>query len=319
MTHGGAHPADGADAARGERTLTVIVLNWNGLADTRAVLPTLARCRMPAGFRLQVMVVDNGSTDGSAEAIPREFPWVEWLPLERNLRFAGGNNHGLRRALTRGDDAIMLLNNDTEADPGLLEHLLLALEQNPNAGAAAPLIYFAAPSRSIWYAGGRCEPAFGHASHRGLRARDQGQYRAIERTGYLSGCALLAWRATWEKVGVLDERYHIYAEDCDWCLRARALGLGLLFVPTARLWHKVSASSGAQSPWKIYQRLRANLTMFARHARGLGRVTWLPAFVLQQLALMAVLSVRGHGRAALAVPRALFDAARGVSPEAVRL
>jgi GT2 family glycosyltransferase len=301
------------------KTLTVIVLNWNGLADTRALLPTLERCRSIEGWQVRVMVVDNGSTDGSVEAIPREFPNVDFLPLGENRRFAGGNNQGLRRSLARGDDAIMLLNNDTKADPGMIEHLLLALEQDPAAGAAAPLIYFAAPTRRIWYAGGRCIPALGHASHRGLRALDEGHYRAVEPTGYLTGCCLLARREVWEKVGLLDETYFIYAEDCDWCLRARHAGYGLRFVPTARLWHQVSASSGASSPWKIYQRLRANLTMFARHARGIGRLTWLPAFAAQQVVLALWLVVRGHGAAALAVPRAFADAARGVPAGQVRL
>ncbi len=300
------------------KSLTVIVLNWNGLADTRALLPTLARSRMPDGWRLRVMVVDNGSTDGSVAAIAAEFPDVELVPLPSNLRFAGGNNEGLRRAIGRGDDAIMLLNNDTEADPGMLEHLILALEQEPDFGAVAPLIYFGAPSQRIWYAGGRCIPALGHASHRGLRALDDGRYRSAEETGYLTGCALLAWRAVWERAGLLDERYFIYAEDCDWCLRARAAGVRLLFVPTARLWHKVSASSGAQSPWKIYQRLRANLTMFARHARGPARLTWLPAFAAQQVVLAVWLAARGQLAAALAVPRAFLDAARGVDPAGVR-
>ena len=300
------------------KTCTVIVLNWNGLADTRALLPTLERSRMPAGWRLRVLVVDNGSSDGSIGAIAREFPEVELLALAENRRFAGGNNQGLRRAPDRGDDAVMLLNNDTEADPGMLEHLILALEQDPGAGAAGPLTYFAAPSRRIWYAGGRCVPGLGHASHRGLRQLDHGQYRAVERTGYLSGCALLAWASVWERVGLLDERYYIYAEDCDWCLRARAAGYALLFVPTARLWHKVSASSGAASPWKIYQRLRANAALFARHARGIGRATWLPSFVVQQAALAAWLAARGRMGAAAAVPRALLDAARGAPAERAR-
>ncbi len=320
MSGSGVSPgADPGAGGPGVRTLTVIVLNWNGLADTRVLLPTLARSRMPPAWRLRVMVVDNGSTDGSQAALAREFPDVELVENGSNLRFAGGNNAGLRRALGRGDDAIMLLNNDTAADPAMLEHLILALEQDPAAGAAAPLTYFAAPSQRIWYGGGRCIPWLGHASHRGVRALDHGQYRAVEPTGYLSGCALLAPRAVWERVGLLDERYYIYAEDCDWCLRARAAGYLLLFVPTARLWHKVSAASGAASPWKIYQRLRANLTMFARHARGIGRVTWLPAFVVQQLVLAAWLLARGRAAAAAAVPRAFADAARGVDPGRVRL
>jgi GT2 family glycosyltransferase len=299
------------------KRLTVVVLNWNGVEDTVALLRTLERCRLPAGWSASVMVVDNGSTDGSAARIAAEFPQVELLALPENLRFAGGNNRGLERALAAGADAVMLLNNDTEADPGLLERLLLALEQHPEAGAAAPLIYFAAPSQRIWYAGGRCEPALGLAAHRGLRALDRGQYRSIERTGYLTGCCLIARREAWEKVGLLDERYYIYAEDADWSLRARRLGLTLLFVPTARLWHKVSAKAGQQSAWKIYQRLRANLTLFARNARGLARISWAPAFALQQIALAAWLAVSGRAGAALAVPRALWDAMLGRDPARV--
>jgi GT2 family glycosyltransferase len=293
------------------KTLAVIVLNWNGLADTRALLRTLEHCPAPAGWQVRLMVVDNGSSDGSAAALAREFPAIEVLALPENRRFAGGNNEGLRRALAAGADACMLLNNDTEADPQLLERLVLALEQDPQAGAAAPLIFFAKPLQSIWYAGGRCVVPLGLAAHRGLREDYTGQYRSIEETGYLTGCCLIATRAAWERVGLLDEGYFIYAEDADWSLRARAAGFRLLFVPTARLWHKVSASTGAASPWKIYQRLRANLTLFGRHARGLGRVTWLPAFAAQQIALMVWLLARGQSAAAAAVPRALWDAARG--------
>jgi GT2 family glycosyltransferase len=293
------------------KRLSIVVLNWNGLEDTRALLPTLARCRMPDDWALHVIVVDNGSTDGSVDTLRAEFPNVELIPLGENRRFAGGNNAGIERALTDGADAIMLLNNDTEADPGLCERLLLALEQDPAAGAAAPLIYYRAPSRLIWYAGGRLWPWLGFAAHRGLRDRDDGQYRAVESTGYLTGCCLIAPRAVWEKIGLLDERYFIYAEDADWCLRAREAGYRLLFVPTARLWHKVSAASGNQSPWKIYQRLRANWMMFASHARGLGRVTWAPAFLAQQLVLALWLVTTGRAKTAAAIPRALADAIAG--------
>jgi hypothetical protein len=293
------------------KTLAVVVLNWNGLEDTRALLPTLACCRAPEGWRVRVLVVDNGSSDGSAAALGREFPDVGLLALPENRRFAGGCNAGLERALAEGADAVMLLNNDTEADPGLCAELLLALERDPRAGAAAPLIHFQRPAGVIWYAGGRCTPALGLAAHRGLRRPDRGQYRAVEPTGYLTGCCLLATRAAWERVGPLDERYFIYAEDADWCLRARAAGFRLLFVPAARLSHKVSASSGAASPWKIYQRLRANLALFSRHARGVGRLTWLPCFVVQQKVLWLWLLARGQGAAAAAVPRAFWDALRG--------
>ncbi len=300
------------------RALWIVVLNWNGLADTRALLPTLERCRVPEGWSVTTLVVDNGSTDGSAEALAREFPRVELLALPENRRFAGGNNAGLARALERGADAVMLLNNDTEADPALLDRLLLALDQHPDAGAVAPLIYFAAPTLDIWYAGGVCTPAIGYSAHRGIRTRDAGQFRAVEETGYLTGCCLLATRAAWERVGPLDERYFIYAEDADWSLRARAAGYRLRFVPTARLWHKVSASAGANSPWKIYQRLRANWTLWSSHAHGVARATWLPCFLAQQAALAAWLVARGHAAAAAAIPRAIGDALAGRNPAEVK-
>ena len=183
----------------------------------------------------------------------------------------------------------------------------------------------APPSDRIWYGGGRCRPWLAHSSHRGLRERDRGQYRSIEDTGYLTGCCLLATAEAWRKVGLLDERYFIYAEDADWSLRARAAGFRLLFVPTARLWHRVSASSAnatgghSMSAWKVYQRLRANVTLWARHAHGLARLTWLPALLAQQAAYAVYLLARGQAAAALAVPRALADAAAKRDPAGVRL
>jgi GT2 family glycosyltransferase len=269
--------------------------------------------------------VDNASSDGSPARVREAFPDVELLALAENRRFAGGNNAGITRALAAGADAVMLLNNDVVADPKLIEKLLAALAEQPAAGAVAPLIYFAPPSDRIWYGGGRCQPWLAHSSHRGIRERDHGQYRSIEDTGYLTGCCLLATAEAWKTVGLLDERYFIYAEDADWCLRARAAGYRLLFVPTARLWHRVSASSGGATPggsmnaWKVYQRLRANVTLWARNTRGLARLTWLPALLAQQLAYALVLLARGHAAAALAVPRALLDAAAKRDPAGVRL
>lgn len=302
------------------KTLAVIVLGWNGLSLTRVTLDSLARCRVPQAWRVHVIVVDNASSDGSAVAIAAEYPWAELIALPENRRFAGGNNAGLDRALDLGADAVMLLNNDVQAEAGLFEHLLAALEADPQAGAAAPLIYHAAPSDVIWYAGGRCVPALAHASHRGIRTRDRGQYRAVEETGYLTGCCLLATSAAWRAVGRLDERYFIYAEDADWSLRARRVGFRLLFVPAARLWHQVSASSGgAVNAWKIYQRLRANVRLFQGNATGVARLTWWPAFLAQQAALWTSLVLRGNFAAAAAIPRALSDAWAGKSPAEVKL
>lgn len=295
------------------KRLAVILLNWNGRQDTLAALDALARCRMPSGWSRWTIVVDNGSTDGSATAFAARAD-LELIALRDNLRFAGGNNVGLRHALAGGADAVALLNNDTEADAGLFERLLLALDQDPAAGVAGPLIYYAPPSDRIWYAGGICRPGLGWTQHRGIGRRDHGQYRAVEPTGYVTGCCLLARRQVWERVGPLDEAYYIYSEDADWCLRARAAGYRLLFVPTARVWHKVSSSTSVASPWRIYHKVRAGLTLYRRHARGVGRLAWLPLSLAWNLGVAARLLLQGHAAAAAAVPRALVDAARGVAP-----
>ena len=207
----------------------------------------------------------------------------------------------------------MLLNNDTEADPGLFERLLLALEQEPGAGAvgAAHLLRGAHRAASGTPAA-TLAPALGYAAHRGLRTLDQGQYRVVEATGYLTGCCLLATREVWERVGLLDERYFIYAEDADWCAARARGGLRLLFVPTARLWHKVSAlERRRRARGRSTSACAPTCTLFATHARGLARFTWLPAFLAQQAVLAAWLLARGQGGAAAAVPtRAVGRAAR---------
>ena len=219
------------------------------------------------------MVVDNGSSDGSVGSVAREFPDVELRAARREPPLRRRQQRGPPpRARATATTRSCCSTTTPRPTPDCFEHLLLALEQDPAAGAAAPLIYFARAEPAIWYAGGRCIPALG--LHRRIADCAQLDRRPVpapsRTTGYLTGCCLLARREAWERVGLLDERYFIYAEDADWCLRARAAGVRLLFVPTARLWHKVSASAGAASPWKIYQRLRANLRLFARHARGIG-------------------------------------------------
>ena len=229
------------------RTLAVVVLNWNGArGHARAAAHAGALPRARGLARCDVLVVDNGSSDGSAAAIGARVP--------RRRGAGAAREPALRRAATTpgssarsraGADAVMLLNNDTEAEPGLLERLLLALEQDPRAGAAAPLIYFAAPRRRDLVRGRPLRRRrSGSRRTAGCGSATAGSTARSSRPATSPAAACSRTREAWERVGLLDERYFIYAEDADWCLRARAAGFRLLFVPTARLWHKVSASSG---------------------------------------------------------------------------
>jgi GT2 family glycosyltransferase len=242
----------------------VIVLNWNGRTDTLECLASLGRASHPS---MRVLVVDNGSTDGSQDAIRHEYPGVTLVETGTNLRFAGGNNAGIRAALAQGAEQIMLLNNDTTVDPHFLEAMTGTLQSSPATGIVAPKILYAGDPARLWYAGGEISFWTGTMRHRGIREPDDGRFDVACETGYATGCCFLARRSTVEKVGGLDESYFIYAEDADWCMRARRAGFRIVYEPRARIWHKVSVSAGGHlSSFKIRHKFVSNLRFFSRYS-----------------------------------------------------
>jgi GT2 family glycosyltransferase len=273
--------------------------------------------RVPEGVEWTRLVVDNGSSDGSLDALPARFPEVRFLATGENLRWAGGNNRGLALAAKEGADAMWLLNNDTLVEPEALAHLVDAVRARPDGGLFGPTI-LSWDGTHVWSAGGSWCPWLGWAWHRGLGRAWHGaaESAAPASVGYLTGAALLVTRRCLERVGPLDEGYYLYGEDADWCVRARAAGFACLHVPRALVRHRVSGSSGAASPFKAYHRTRANLRMADRHARGAQRLTWPPAFALLLFAQSAAWWLRGGGPAAFAAAwRAWLDHGAGRAPE----
>jgi hypothetical protein len=297
------------------KQVAVVVLNWNGKRDTARCLESLARLTAPPLAELRVLVVDNGSTDGSLAELGARFPWARFLATGENLRFAGGNNRGIRAALADGADFVVVLNNDTEADPDLVCRLAAEAEESPRAGLCGPLILDAAGR--VWFAGGSVLTGLGWTWHRGLGGPDPGRGGEARDVGYLTGCCLGVRREVFERIGLLDEGYYLYAEDVDFCLRARAAGYACRYVPQARLTHFVSSSSGgAVNPFKAYQRTRAGLRLFARQARGWRRLTWPAGFAALTAAQAVAWMLRGRADAAAAAARAFADALAGRDPGA---
>jgi hypothetical protein len=245
-------------------SVDIIVLNWNGKQDTLECLSSLHAVEYP---RCRVIVVDNGSTDDSVAAIRSGFPEAVIVETGTNLLFAGGNNAGIRKSLADGTDIIMLLNNDTAVDPGFVGALVRRLQSDRTVGVVGPkILYFAAP-KIIWYAGGEISLWTGTMKHRGIRAADDGTFDAPGVTDYATGCCLCATRGAWEKVGLLDESYAMYAEDADWCTRARKAGFGTGYEPAAKVYHKVSVSAGGHtSLFKLRRKFISNLRFFFQHA-----------------------------------------------------
>jgi GT2 family glycosyltransferase len=236
--------------------VAIIVLNWNGLNDTLDCLESLACLDYP---NYEIVVVDNGSTDGSVEAMRRHFPNVTLIENDENLGYAEGNNRGVEYALRTGADYIFVLNNDTILSQDILTRLVVVADANPRVGAVGPKIYYYAQPRRIWFAGGIIDWQRGVTVNLGAGEEDIGQFEQVKSVDFLAGCALLTKRETWKNVGSFDSRFFMYWEETDWCTRARRAGYDLLLVPQAKMWHKVSLANQTSSPRILYYMTRNRL------------------------------------------------------------
>jgi GT2 family glycosyltransferase len=230
----------------------IITLSWNRREDTLAFLRS---CRGLAYPRYRTLLADNGSTDGTMAAVAAAFPEVELL--------ANGANAGIRRALAAGADYVFLANNDTVLEPPLLS-LLVAAARTHDADLAAPAIYYFDRPDRLWWLGGRLRPALLEISP--YAAPPYGDRPFV--ADFVTGCGTLISRRCLERVGLFDERFFMYYEDSDYCLRALRGGLRTVVEPRAAMYHKVAVSSGgSDSPNERYQMARSSVQYFRKHAR----------------------------------------------------
>jgi GT2 family glycosyltransferase len=292
--------------------VAIVVLNWNGLADTLACLESLSRLRY-ANHR--VIVVDNGSTDGSLAALRRtaSSSQVEVLDAGRNLGYAGGNNLGIRRALESGADFVLVLNNDTIVDPALLDELLGAADRHPAAGCFAPWILYLSDRELIWFT--RSEWSSGKdaftAPGKGRLASELSTEPTD--TEYVCGAALFFRVEVAREIGLFDERFFLVYEDADWGFRARRAGFGCVTVPAARVWHKIGTSFGSEaSPLRTYFSVR-NKLLWAE--KNLSRSEWRHVLAVAVNRLFPVFRLDRQG---MPLARALSWALAAYRREALR-
>lgn len=237
-----------------------IVLNWNGLADTRECLNSLRKVDYAAN---RVIVVDNGSDADEAGALQEEFGgFVEVIRNASNLGFAGGMNVGIRRAQEAGALYVLLLNNDVTVEPGFLAAMVAAAGRHPDVAAASPKAYFRDRPDVIYSTGGRVNLWTGTARQIGRGETDHGQLESGGVRDYADGLCMLIPTTAIERVGLLDEDYFTYWEETDWCLRARKTGLRCYYVPDAKVWHRAERSLSSTDDFHYhYQR---NALLFVR-------------------------------------------------------
>jgi GT2 family glycosyltransferase len=259
--------------------VSVIIPNYNGLRLLQVCLGALEAQSYPASCT-EILLVDDASTDGSVGYVREHYPRVQVVVLERNRGLAAACNTGA--AVARGD-LLVMLNNDTEAEPGWLAALAAAATQHPRAGAVARkmLLY---DRRDTLHNAGDAMGADGIPRNRGVWQRDEGQYdREIEVFGGCGG-GVAYRREAWQAAGGFDERLFMYLEDVDLAWRLRLLGWGAVFAPEARLYHHLSATGGGalasyytgrNTIWVIAKDMPAPLIRrhLGRILRGQWRVT----------------------------------------------
>ena len=286
--------------------VAVVILNWNGYEHTRECLRSLEQISYA---NHEVIVVDNGSTDGSAERLQDGFPWCRFVRNRRNLGFAAGCNTGIRYALRRKAEHVLLLNNDAVLTRDALEPAVQAMERDSSIGLIGGKIYYKNRPRVFWYAGGTVNLLLGRAVVRGEGESDRGQYDEACEVGFVTGAMMLISRRVLETVGMLEEAYFFSTEEYDYSLSVRRAGYKLLYVPEFVSHHATWGShKGLADPKIWYCVFRCRLIFQSRfHSKAYLRL-WTLVFAAYYLTL-APLRHLHRGRAALRGCRVALKAA----------
>ena len=217
--------------------ISIIIPHWNAARHLPTCLDSLRSQTYP---RVETIVADNGSTDGSLELLARDYGWVRVLPLGENRGFAGACNAGMRVAQ---GEFIVLLNNDTEADPHWLEEVVAAFERHPEAGlVASKMLLF--DQRDTFHTAGDFYRVDGVPGNRGVWQKDEGQYDREEQVFSACGGSAAYRKTMLERVGLLDEDFFYSCEDVDLAWRAQLAGYRCVYAPRAVVYHKLSATGG---------------------------------------------------------------------------
>ncbi|NNJ09834.1 glycosyltransferase family 2 protein [Chloroflexales bacterium ZM16-3] len=232
--------------------VTLVVLNWNGYADTHECLESLRGLAYP---NYRVLVVDNASSDDSPERIAANHPEAELVRCARNLGIAAGYNAGIQVALQRGADYVVPMNNDLDCDPMFVSQMVATQRAFPSCGVVMPKIFYYEDRDRIWSAGAYARWMPSNIVMRGRKQRDSPAFAHDAEIQFAPSCCLLLTRDLAERVG-FDEGYFFYYDDWDFCMEARKAGYRVVFSAGALLWHKVSRST-KNSPkslrwWKVF-------------------------------------------------------------------
>ena len=232
----------------------VVLANWNGADFTIPCVESLAESDYPS---FQVVVVDDGSTDNSLARIAQRFPELEILRQPANLGVSQARNRGIARAAELGSDYVLVLDNDTRVDRGLISQLVATAKVHGDAVAVGPKIYRLDDPKRLWFAYGRLSLWTGFYFNPVYNSVDLGQFEQVMEMDAASSCCLLIPMGIVKVVGGFDPGF-TRNEDIDWSLRCRRAGFRLLYCPQGRVWHFLGGSSRKQAAASIRYLLTRN-------------------------------------------------------------
>ena len=283
--------------------ITILILNWNSGDMTAECVRSLLKMRAKD---YEIIVVDNGSKDGSVKYLQEQFPQITILPQDHNLGFAAGCNVGIKLALERGAKYVLPLNNDTVVDADFLKELERAAEEHAQAAMVSPKIYFWDLPDRLWWAGGEFSLWTGIAKHVGRKEVDKGQFDSNREVDWATACAVLLKCDVLRETGLFDESFIGNGEDLDLSLRIRKASHRIWYAPKAKLWHKegVDYRKNVGEQMRKFTGTRNSLYVMYKHANFVQWITFIPNFLVRHMAFYIALSlVRADFRSAWAVIR----------------
>ncbi len=288
--------------------VSVVIPNWNGIKFVGMCLDSMAHSTFKD---FEVIVVDNGSTDGSRELIEEKYPHVRLIKLPENMGFARACNEGIKAS---DAEYICLLNNDIEIDPDWLGELVEGMERHPECGMGTTKMMFL-DERDVFYNTGDLFHAWSAGGGRGQGEKDAGQY---DREEYVFGACAGAGiyrRELFENVGIFDEDFFIFAEDVDLNMRSQLQGMKCVYLPKAKVYHIGTATVGLYSDRYVYLCKRNDIFVLIRNYSLKMYFKYLWTILKHQFGDIKYFTSRGQG---LVLLKSKIDALKMLSPMLAR-
>lgn len=240
-------------------TIRVIILNYNNYHDLKNCINSLLHQSLPAEYKLEMLIIDNNSRDGSTLKLKSEFPDLSYIFNDENKGFAKGVNQGIKQYLDTSD-YFLLVNNDAELEKECLHKLI-----EEGADITGPTIFYKNKAEKIWQAGGYYQKSRMNIQSP-LKNKKLPKNIGSHKVDFLSGCVLLINKQTIEKIGLFDEDFFFYGEDLEFCLRAKKSDLKIVYSPNASAWHNIEdISQSRTSPFVLNNLAKSYFLIIRKH------------------------------------------------------